>query len=134
MLFPIISFLISGSVNRTVARTKRNGIFVAVAALFILTAYAFALVAGAIWLAGIYGAVGAALFMAAGALLLGIILLVVMAIMNAQEARQARERRAAIESTAAVALGFVRSQPLLTVAVAGAFLLANLLGTKSDRD
>jgi uncharacterized BrkB/YihY/UPF0761 family membrane protein len=134
MLFPIVSFLLSGSVSRTVARTKRNGIFVAIAVLLLLTAYVFALVATAIWLATIYGAIGAALFMAAGALLLGIIVLVVMAIMNAQEERRARERKRELESMAAAALGVVRSQPLLTVAIAAAFVLSNLLGSKREED
>ncbi len=134
MLLPIISALISGSVNRTVARTKRNGIFLAIAIVLILTAYVFALVAAAIWLATIYGAAGAALFMAAGALLLGIIVLVVMAIINAQEQRRARERKAALESAAAVALSFVRTQPLLTAAVAAAFVLSNILGSKKHDD
>ncbi|PZM13987.1 hypothetical protein [Rhizobium tubonense] len=134
MLFPIISFLMSGSVNRTVARTKRNGIFVAVAAVLVLTAYVFALVAAAVWLGTIYGPVGAALLIAAGALLLGIILLVIMAILNAQERRRARENRAAMESVAAVALGLIRSQPLLAAAVAGAFVLSNLTGSRKEHD
>jgi hypothetical protein len=134
MLLPIVSLLLSGSVSRTVARTKRNGIFIAIAALLILTAYVFALVATAVWLATIYGPIGAALFMAAGALLLGIIVLVVMAIMNAQEARRAEERKVAMESAAVAALGLVRSQPLLTVAVAAAFLLSNLLGSRREGD
>jgi uncharacterized BrkB/YihY/UPF0761 family membrane protein len=134
MLFPIVSLLLSGSVSRTVARTKRNGIFVAIAVLLLLTAYVFALVATAVWLATIYGAIGAALFMAAGALLLGIIVLVVMAVMNAQEERRARERKRELESMAAAALGVVRSQPLLTVAIAAAFVLSNLLGSKREED
>jgi hypothetical protein len=134
MLLPIVSLLLSGSVSRTVARTKRNGIFIAIAALLILTAYVFALVATAVWLATIYGPIGAALFMAAGALLLGIIVLVVMAIMNAQEARRVEERKVAMESAAVAALGLVRSQPLLTVAVAAAFLLSNLLGSRREGD
>jgi cytochrome c biogenesis protein CcdA len=134
MLFPIVSFLMSGSVNRTVARTKRNGIFVAAAAVLVLTAYVFALVAASVWLGTIYGPIWAALLIAGGALLLGIILLVVMAILNAQERRRARESRAAVESVAAVALGLVRSQPLLAAAVAGAFLLSSLTGSRKDHE
>ncbi len=134
MLLHVVSLLLSGSLNRTVARTKRNGIFMAIAVLLIVTAYVFALVATALWLATIYSPIGAALLIAAGALLLGIIVLVVMAIMNAQEQRRARERRAAMESAAAVALGFVRTQPLLTAAVAAAFVLSNLMGSKREED
>lgn len=132
MLFPILSLLVGTSVHRTVERTKRNGIFVAVALLFLLTAYALAVTAGAIWLAGIYGSIGAALFLAACALLIAIIVFVIMAIINAREARRARERRAVLESLATVGLGLVRAQPLLTVGIVAALVAANLVGSKQD--
>ncbi|OWV79331.1 hypothetical protein ATY78_10835 [Rhizobium sp. R635] len=134
MLFSIISLLTGASVHRTVARAKRNGIFIALALLFLLTAYALAVTAGAIWLAGIYGPVGAALFLAACALLLGIIVLVVMAVINAREARRVRERRAALESLATVGLGLIRAQPLLTAGVLAAIVAANLVGSKREED
>ncbi len=130
MLFPLLSLLVGTSVHRTVARTKRNGIFIAIALLLLLTAYALAVTAGAIWLAGIYGPVGAALFLAAGAVLVGIIVLIVMMIMNAQEARRARERRAALESLATVGIGLVRAQPLLTAGIIAAVVVANFMGSK----
>jgi len=47
MLFPLLSLLVGTSVHRTVARTKRNGIFVAIAVVLLLTAYTLAVVAGA---------------------------------------------------------------------------------------
>ncbi|OCJ15014.1 hypothetical protein A6U87_24530 [Rhizobium sp. AC44/96] len=131
MLFPILSLLIGTSVNRTVARTKRNGIFVAIAALFVLTAYALAVVAGAIWLAGIYGPIGASLFLAACALLIAIIVFIVMMVINAQEARRAAERRQALESLAAAGIGLVRAQPLLTAGIIAALVASNLMGSKS---
>jgi uncharacterized membrane protein len=133
MLFPILSLLVGTSVHRTVARTKRNGIFIAIAAIFVLTAYALAVAAGAIWLAGIYGAVGAALFLAACALLIAIIVMIVMMVMNAQEARRAKERKQAFETAAAASLGIIRSQPLLTAGVIAAMVAANLF-TSKDRD
>ncbi|MGR9276345.1 hypothetical protein ACU8KI_17240 [Rhizobium leguminosarum] len=132
MLFSILSLLTGASVHRTVARAKRNSIFIALAVLFLLTAYALAVTAGAIWLAGIYGAVGAALFLAACALLIGIIALVAMSIINTREARRARERRAAVESLATVGLGLIRAQPLLTAGVLAAIVAANLVGSKRD--
>ncbi|MBB4231957.1 hypothetical protein [Rhizobium mongolense] len=131
MLFPILSLLIGNSFHRTVARTKRNGIFIALAAIFLLTAYVLAVTAGTIWLAGVYGAVGAALFLAACALLIGIVVLIVMKIMNAQDARRAQERRLAVESLAAVGIGLVRSQPLLTAGVLAALVATNLMGSKN---
>ncbi|MFS2154013.1 hypothetical protein [Rhizobium sp. Rhizsp42] len=133
MLFPILSLLVGTSVHRTVARTKRNGIFIAIAAIFVLTAYALAVTAGAIWLAGIYGAVGAALFLAACALLIAIIVMIIMMVMNAQEARRAKERKQAFETAAAASLGIIRSQPLLTAGVIAAMVAANLF-TSKDRD
>jgi phosphoglycerol transferase MdoB-like AlkP superfamily enzyme len=131
-MLSILSLVTGASVHRTVARAKRNSIFIAVAALFLLTAYALAVTAGAIWLAGIYGPVGAALFLAACALLIAIIALVVMAIINAQEKRRARERRAALESLATVGLGLIRAQPLLTAGVLAAIVAANLVGSKRE--
>jgi biotin transporter BioY len=131
MLFPILSLLVGTSVHRTVARTKRNGIFVAIAVLFVLTAYALAVVAGAIWLAGIYGPIGAALFLAACALLIAIMVLIAMTFINAREARRARERRQAVESLAAAGIGLVRAQPLLTAGTIVALVASSLLGSKS---
>ena len=130
MLFPILSLLVGTSVHRTVERTKRNGIFIAVALLFLLTAYALAVTAGAIWLAGIYGAIGASLFLAACALLIAIVVFIIRAIMNHQEARRARERRAAMESLATVGLGLIRSQPLLTAGIVAALVASSLLSSK----
>ena len=132
MLFSILSLLTGASVHRTVARAKRNSIFIALAVLFLLTAYALAVTAGAIWLAGIYGPVGAALFLAACALLIAIIALVAMSIINTRQARRARERRAAVESLATVGLGLIRAQPLLTAGVLAAIVAANLVGSKRD--
>ncbi|GAC1040213.1 hypothetical protein [Rhizobium sp. No.120] len=132
MIASILGLLLSGTLNRTVARTKRNGIFIAIAALLLLTAYAFALIAAAIWLATIYGAAVSALLIAAGTLLLGLIVLVIMAIINQQEKRRARERMLAMESVAAAALGLVRKQPLMTAAIAAALLFGNLFGTRDE--
>lgn len=131
-MLSILSLLTGASVHRTVARAKRTSIFLALALLFLITAYALAVTAGAVWLAGIYGPVGAALFLAACALLIAVILVVVMVIINAQDKRRARERRAALESLAAVGLGLVRAQPLLTAGVLAAIVAANLVGSKRE--
>jgi small neutral amino acid transporter SnatA (MarC family) len=132
MLGPILGLLLSGSVKNTVARTKRNSVFIAVAAVLILTAYVFALMALALWLGTIYGLIYAALIVAGGAVLIGIAILIVMASINAEDARRARQKRLAAESVATIGLGLVRSQPMLAVAVAGAFLLSNLMGSRND--
>jgi small neutral amino acid transporter SnatA (MarC family) len=132
MLGPIIGLLLSGSVKNTVARTKRNSIFIAIAAVFILTAYIFALVALALWLGTLYGLIYAALIVAGGAVLIAVAMFIVMASINAEDARRAREKRLAAESLATVGIGLLRSQPMLAAAVAGAFLLSNLMGSRSN--
>jgi small neutral amino acid transporter SnatA (MarC family) len=134
MLGSILGILLSGSVKSTVARTKRNGVFVAVAAVLVLTAYIFALVALALWLATIYGLIVGSLIIAGGALLIGVAVFIVMASMNAEDARRAREKRLAAESLATVGLGLLRAQPMLAAAVAGAFLLSNIMGSRSSDD
>jgi len=134
MLSSILGILLSGSVSRTVARTKRNSVFIGVGALFILTAYVFGLGAFALWLATIYGQIIAWLIIAGGALALGAIILIVMAGLNAQEAQRAREKRVAMESAAGAAIGLLRGQPMLAVAIGGAFLLANLMGSGKNDD
>jgi phosphoglycerol transferase MdoB-like AlkP superfamily enzyme len=129
-MLPILGLLVGDGVHRTIARTKRSGIFIAAATLFFLTAYVLAVTAVAIWLEGIYGAMGAILFLAACFLLIGVVVLIVMAIINAREARRAQERRRAIESMAAIGIGLVRSQPLLTAGVLTALIASTLLGSK----
>ena len=132
MLASILGILLSGSVSRTVARTKRNGAYLAVGGLFIVTAYVFGLAALALWLSTIYGPIAGELIVAAGALVLGAIILTVMAVLNAQEAKRARDRRVAMEATAGAALGMLRGQPMLAIAIGGAFLLANLMGSSKN--
>ena len=132
MLGPIIGLLLSGSVKNTVARTKRNSIFIAIAAVLLLTAYMFALVALALWLGTLYGLIYAALIIAGGAALIAVAIFIVMASINAEDARRAREKRLAAESMATVGLGLVRSQPMLAAVVAGAFLFSNLMGSRTD--
>ncbi|MBB5572661.1 MULTISPECIES: hypothetical protein [Rhizobium] len=134
MLAPLLGLFLSGTLSRTVARTKRDGVFIGIATVLLLTAYAFALIAAAIWLATIYGLAVSALLIAAGALLLALILLVIMVIIDRQEERRARERRAALESMAVAALGLAKSQPLLTAAIATALVFGNLIGTKRRDD
>jgi cytochrome c biogenesis protein CcdA len=132
MLGSIFGLLLSGSVKNTVARAKRNSVFIAIAAILLLTTYIFALVALAAWLTTRYGPVYGALIVAGGALLIAIVLLIVMTGMNAVDARRAREKRRAAESIAVGGLGLLRSQPLLAAAVAGAFLLSNLTASRTD--
>ena len=132
MLGPILGLLLSGSVKNTVARTKRNGIFIAIAAVFILTTYVFGLSALALWLGTIYGPLHASLIIGGGCLLIAVAILIVMASINAKEARRAREKRLAAQSMATVGLGLLRSQPMLAAAVAGAFLLSTVMGSRDD--
>jgi uncharacterized membrane protein (DUF485 family) len=132
MLGSIFGLLLSGSVKNTVARAKRNSVFIAIAAILLLTTYIFALVALAAWLTTLHGPIYGALIVAGGALLIAVVLFIVMMGMNAVDARRAREKRLAAESIAVGGLGLLRSQPLLAAAVAGAFLLSNLTASRKD--
>ena len=132
MLGSILGLLLSGSVKNTVARTKRSGVFIAIAAILLLTTYVFALAALAIWLSTLYGPIYGDLIVAGGTLVIAVALLIVMASINAEEARRAREKRLAAESAAVAGIGLLRSQPLLAAAVAGAFLLSTLTARNDD--
>ncbi|WP_337267638.1 hypothetical protein [Oryzifoliimicrobium ureilyticus] len=132
MLLTILGTLMGPGIHSTVARVKRNGILVGIAVFFLLTAYVLAVTAGTIWLAHIYGPVEAALFLAACAVLIAIVMFIIMAIFNARDARRARERKAVVQSAAALGLSFIRGQPLLTAGILAALVAANLIGKGDD--
>ena len=126
-LIGLLGTLAASNVRRTVARTRRNGILLAISGLLFLTTYLFGLIALALWLAVGRDPIFAALAIAVGTLVLGLIILVVMAIINKIEERRARERRLALESTIAASLSVIRSQPLLTAALAFGIVASNLI-------
>ncbi len=72
-LLGLIGQIAALNVTRTVARAKRSGIMIGISVLLFLTAYMFGLIALALRLARDHPPEVAALFVAGGALLLGLI-------------------------------------------------------------
>lgn len=132
-LIGLLGTLAASNVRRTVARTRRNGILLVISGVLFLTTYLFGLIALALWLSIRRDPIFAALAIAVGTLVLGLIVLVVMAIMNKIEERRMRERRLALESTIAASLSVIRSQPLLTAALAFGIVASNLIKPKNEK-
>lgn len=133
LLLGLLGQIAALNVAKTVARAKRNGIMIGIAVLLFLTAYIFGLIALALRLARHHPPEVAALFVAGGALLLGLIILVAMAIWNRIEDRRARRRRIDMQSNIAFGLSVLQSQPMLMAALAAGFA-ASLFGKKKDAD
>ena len=125
-LIGLVTHLATMNVKRTVARTSRNGLFIAIAAILFVTTYVFAMIAATLWLSRRYDPLIATSAIAAGTLVLGLIILVVMAIINSQEKRRQLERQIGLESALTVGLSLVRSQPMLLAAVAAALVGSSL--------
>ncbi|URK87224.1 hypothetical protein LP421_26770 [Rhizobium sp. RCAM05350] len=90
-LAAMLSALVVTDVSVTVSRYKRNGAMWAIASLFFLTAYIFALVAGAIYLSGLYTPLKATIILAAISVVVGLIVIGVMYALNARSAHCRRK-------------------------------------------
>jgi len=136
---PLVTSLISGEIGVAVGNIKRDGIFLAIIAVFGVIAVVFALVALESTLAYRYGSVEACLFIAGGALVIALILYIAMRIADARAKRKARLRReannAAAYTTAAVTfLPFLlRSKATLAVGVPLAALAGFMLAPSRSR-
>lgn len=133
VLLGLIGQMAALNAASAVTRAKRTGIMVAISGILFFTAYVFGLIALAIWLARRHSPEVAVLMVAAGALVLGLIVLVYLAIYNRIEQRKARERRMAIQSSVAVGLTMLRAQPLLLAGV-GLSLLNSFLSKPHGKD
>ncbi|MBP1861242.1 hypothetical protein [Rhizobium herbae] len=121
-LATMLSALVVTDVGVTVSRYKRNGALWLVASLFFLTAYIFALVAGAIYLSAVYTPVQAMIILAVVSLVIGVVVIGIMYALNARDQRIAAEkrRRSQAQTTFAIAtaLTLFRRQPLLAAGLA----------------
>jgi glucan phosphoethanolaminetransferase (alkaline phosphatase superfamily) len=121
-LVAMLSGLVVTDVSLTVSRYKRNGAMWLVASLFFITAYIFALVAGAIYLSTVYTPLKATLILAGISLLIGIIVIGIMYALNARDQRIVAEkkRRSQAQTTFAIAtaLTLFKRQPLLAAGLA----------------
>jgi membrane protease YdiL (CAAX protease family) len=138
-LAAMLSALVVTDVGVTVSRYKRNGAMWAIASLFFLTAYIFALVAGAIYLSAIYTPLKATIILAAISVFIGLIIIGIMYALNARDKRLAAEkrRRSQAQTTFAIAtaLTLFRKQPLLAAGLAvGVGTVLGLMRKSGDSD
>ena len=138
-LAAMLSALVMTDVGVTVSRYKRNGAMWAVAALFFLTAYIFALVAGAIYLSALYTPLKATIILAVISVVIGLIIIGIMFALNAHDRRIAaqKRRRSQAQTTFAIAtaLTLFRKQPLLAAVLAvGLGTVLGLMRKTGDSD
>jgi uncharacterized membrane protein YfcA len=124
-----LSALLAVDVGAATSRYKRNALLWIIIAILLGTAYVFALVAVALFLAERYSPVAATVSIAAVLVIAAVILFGIMAALSARDRRLAEERRRRSALQANLALiattSILRRQPLLGVATAiavGAFL------------
>jgi NADH:ubiquinone oxidoreductase subunit K len=135
----MLSALVVTDVGVTVSRYKRNGAMWLVASLFFLTAYIFALVAGAIYLGTVYTPLQATIILAVASLVVGLVVIGIAYGLNARDRRIVadRRRRSQAQTTFAIAtaLTLFRRQPLLAAGLAvGAGTLLGLMRKSGDSD
>lgn len=138
-LAAMLSALVVTDVGATVSRYRRNGAMWAVASLFFLTAYIFALVAGAIYLSTLYTPLKATIILAAISIVIGLIIIGIMYALNVRDKRIAAEkrRRSQAQTTFAIAtaLTLFRKQPLLAAGLAvGVGTVLGLMRKSGDSD
>lgn len=138
-LAAMLSALVLTDVGVTVTRYKRNGALWLVASLFFLTAYIFALVAGAIFLSAVYTPLQAAIILAVVSVVIGLVVIGIMYALNARDQRIAadRRRRSQAQTTLAIAtaLTLFRKQPLLAAGLAvGVGTVLGLMRKSDDSD
>lgn len=137
-LAAMLSGLVMSDIGATVTRVKRNGAISAVVLLVLMTSYVFAMVAAALYLSRLYGPLQATCLLAAGTFIIGLVLIGVMAAMNARDKRLAAAKRrnsqAQTSLAVATALTIFRKRPL--VAAGSAVAIGTLLSLlrKPSRD
>ena len=129
-LGPLVASTAFGSVAPALRRARRNAVLYGLCALFSLTAYVAAVIGLGIWIAEAYGALEAALSVAAAMVSLAVIVLLVVMIANRVDRRRhaARDRSRAMTASLALSLlpVLVRSRPLMMTAAAGGLALVVL--------
>ena len=138
-LAAMLSALVMTDVGVTISRYKRNGALWAVAALFFLTAYIFALVAGAIYLSALYTPLKATIILAVISVVIGLIIIGIMFALNAHDRRIAAQKRLRSQAQTtfaiATALTLFRKQPLLAAGLAvGLGTVLGLMRKAGDSD
>lgn len=138
-LVAMLSGLVVTDVSLTVSRYKRNGAMGLIASLFFLTAYVFALVAGAIYLSEVYTPLIAALILAGVSLFIGLVVIGVLYALDARDRRivEDKRRRSQAQTSLAIAtaLTIFRRKPLLAAGLAvGVGTALGLMRKSRDKD
>ncbi len=134
-LAAVLTALVAADFGAAASRYKRNALLWTAIALLLATAYVFALVAIALLLAQYFSPVTAAVGVALGLVVAALILVAVIAGLNARDRRLAEERRRRSLAKTNLALmagtSLLRRQPLL--ALGTAIALGALLGLGTGR-
>jgi len=134
-LAAVLTALVAADFGAAASRYKRNALLWAAIALLLATAYVFALVAIALLLAQYFSPVTAAVGVALGLVVAALILVSVIAGLNARDRRLAEERRRRSLAKTNLALmagtSLLRRQPL--IALGTAIALGALLGLGTGR-
>lgn len=127
---PVISAIIGSEVQAATQRAKRSAILYTIMAIALLTGTFFLLMALFFALMMKFGLIIAALIITAGCVLLAIFTYIINHLMDKAEKRRLEERRAAIDTNAALTAAAVAAvptllkKPLLALALPIAGLLA----------
>lgn len=136
---PVISAIIGSEVQAATQRAKRSAILYTIMAVALLTGTFFLLMALFFALMMHFGLIIAALIITAGCVVLAILAFIINRIMDNAEKRRLEERRAAIDTNAALTAAAVAAvptllkKPLLTLALPVAGLLAVSLLSKDKK-
>ncbi|WP_117192277.1 hypothetical protein [Rhizobium terrae] len=139
-LGPLLASLAAMDIAAFISKLKRNAILYAIALVFLLTAYALAVAALAVYLGQIWGLPVALLAVAGGALVLGLVIILWAALANHAEERRKREAAASNSSKALMLTAalsalplVIKSRPLLMASVAAGlgFLVMKNMGSAS---
>lgn len=136
---PVISAIIGSEVQAATQRAKRSVILYTIMAVALLTGTFFLLMALFFALMMHFGLIIAALIITAGCVVLAILAFIINRVMDNAEKRRLEERRAAIDTNAALTAAAVASvptllkKPLLTLALPVAGLLAVSLLSKDKK-
>jgi len=144
-LLALAASVLGIEVDELLEHIKRNAMAWSAMAFFALIGIAFLLVALHAWFALLWGPIIAPLAIAAGAIIIAIVIWAAIAIADGIARRRATERRNAAEKTALVTTAALTALPLLLRsdlmrkigipvggALAAAYLLAKPTGQRSD--
>jgi hypothetical protein len=123
---PILASVAAVDIAAFSKRLKRNAVLYGLALFFLITAYALAVAALAIYLGERWGLPVGLLAVAGGAVVLALLMYIIAAVASSAEARRKRElaavnssRALMVTAAASTVPALIRSKPLMAVVIAG---------------